>query len=51
MTLLADLEEFVHDHRPHGRLIADATPPAWDGYLFRVSELRSHDRIAQLAGA
>ena len=28
VTLLADLEEFVHDHRPHGTLAADATEPA-----------------------
>jgi hypothetical protein len=27
MTLLAELEEFVYDHRPHGSLTADATPP------------------------
>jgi len=25
MTLLADLEEFVGDHRPHGTLTGDAT--------------------------
>jgi hypothetical protein len=37
MTLLADLEEFVHDHRPHGRLTADATVPAWNGYLLTVA--------------
>ena len=28
MTLLAELEEFVVDHRPYGSLTADATPPA-----------------------
>jgi len=28
MTLLVELEEFVHDHRPHGSLTADATEPA-----------------------
>jgi hypothetical protein len=33
MSLLADLEEFVSDHRPHGPLTADATEPAWNGYL------------------
>ena len=33
MTLLSDLEAFLHDHRPHGRLTADAAPPAWNGYL------------------
>jgi hypothetical protein len=37
MILLADLEDFVHDHRPHGSMIADATPPAWNGYLLTVS--------------
>ena len=37
MTLLADLEEFVHDHRPHGELTGDATPPAWNGYLLTVA--------------
>jgi hypothetical protein len=35
--LLADLEEFVHDHRPHGTLIGDATEPAWNGYLLTVA--------------
>ena len=33
MTLLADLEEFVHDHRPHGALTGDATEPTTNGYL------------------
>ena len=29
MTLpLADLEAFVHDHRPHGGMTGDATDPA-----------------------
>ncbi len=37
MTLPADLEDFVHDHRPHGPLTADATPPAWNGYLLTVA--------------
>ena len=27
-TFLSDLEDFVHDHRPHGPLTADATEPA-----------------------
>jgi hypothetical protein len=31
MTLLADLQEFVHDHRPHAPLTGDATEPAWNG--------------------
>jgi hypothetical protein len=31
MTLLAELEEFVCDHRPDGPLTADATEPAWNG--------------------
>jgi hypothetical protein len=25
------------DHRPHGPLTADATPPAWNGYLLTVA--------------
>ena len=36
MPLLTDLEDFVHDHRPHGRLTADATKPAWNGHLLTV---------------
>ena len=36
MTLLADLEEFVCDHRPHGRMTGDATTAAWNGYLLTV---------------
>jgi len=37
MSLLADLGEFVADHRPHGPLTADATEPAWNGYLLTVT--------------
>jgi len=37
MTLLAELEEFVGDHRRHGTLTADATEPAWNGYLLTVA--------------
>ena len=37
MILLADLEEFVTNHRPHGPLTADATEPAWNGYLLTVA--------------
>ena len=37
MTLLSDLEEFVHDHRAHGGLTGDATEPAWNGYLLTVA--------------
>jgi hypothetical protein len=37
MTLLADLEEFVRDDRPHGPLTGDATKPAWNGYLLTVA--------------
>ena len=33
VNLLTDIEEFVHDHRPHGTLTADAT----DGYLLTVA--------------
>jgi hypothetical protein len=27
------LPEFVHNHRSQGALTADATEPAWNGYL------------------
>ena len=37
VNLLADLEDFVHDHRSHGPLTGDATEPAWNGYLLTVS--------------
>jgi hypothetical protein len=37
VSLLADLEEFVHDHRVHRALTADGTPPAWSGYLLTVT--------------
>jgi hypothetical protein len=35
--MLADLEEFVRDHHSHGSLTADATEPAWSGYLLTVA--------------
>jgi hypothetical protein len=35
--VLADLEEVVADHRPHGALTGDATAPAWNGYLLTVA--------------
>jgi hypothetical protein len=37
MTLLADLELFVTDHRVHGALTADATEPTWNGYRLTVA--------------
>ena len=37
MALLAELEEFVGDHRPHGTLTCDATEPEWNGYLLTVA--------------
>ena len=37
VTYLADLEEFVHEHRSHGTLTGDATEPAWNGYLLTVA--------------
>ena len=36
-ALCADLEEFVHAHRPHGPLTADATEPAWNGYPLTIA--------------
>ncbi len=35
--MLTDLAEFVHDHRPPRRPTADATEPAWNGYLLTVA--------------
>jgi hypothetical protein len=37
VSLLADVEEFVHDHRQHGSLTADTTEPAWNGYQLTVA--------------
>jgi len=37
MTLLADLETFVRDHRPHSTLTGDATEAAWNGYRLTVA--------------
>jgi hypothetical protein len=37
MTLLAALELFVHDHRPHGTQTADATEPTWNSYRLTVT--------------
>ena len=34
---MADLTDFLHSHRPHDRLTADATTPAWNGYLLTVA--------------
>ena len=35
--LFKDLTDFLTDHRPHGPLTADATEPAWNGYLLFVA--------------
>jgi hypothetical protein len=37
MTLLADLEGFVCDHRPHGGMTGDATEPTSNGYRLTVA--------------
>jgi len=37
VNLLADLQDFVHDHRAHGPLTADATEPVWNGYVLTVA--------------
>jgi hypothetical protein len=37
VPLLADLSDFIADHRPHGSLTVDATEPAWNGYLLTVA--------------
>jgi hypothetical protein len=36
-SLVDELQEFVHDHHLHGALTADATEPAWNGYLLTVT--------------
>jgi hypothetical protein len=33
VNVLADLEEFVTDHRAHGTMTGEATEPAWNGCL------------------
>jgi hypothetical protein len=35
--VLADLADLIADHRPHGSMTADATEPAWNGYLLTVA--------------
>ena len=35
--MLTDLADFIADQRPHGSLTADATTPAWNGYLLTVA--------------
>jgi len=37
MNVLAEFEEFVGDHHLHGAMTADATEPAWNGYLLTVA--------------
>ena len=37
MSLLTDFEEFIHNHRPHGNLTADATEPVWNDYLVTIA--------------
>ncbi len=44
-ALFADLEEFVHGHRPHGSLVTDATTRVWNGYLLTV--VRSFSALFQ----
>jgi hypothetical protein len=37
MTLLAELEEFVRGHCPHGGMTGDATEPASNGHRLTVA--------------
>jgi hypothetical protein len=37
MRLLTDLQEFVHNHRPHDGMTADATEPEPNGYRLTVA--------------
>jgi hypothetical protein len=50
MTLIADLEAFVHDHRPHGQMTGDATEPASNGYRLTVACVRRGVRSVGHAG-
>ena len=34
---LADLTEFIEEHRTHGTLTGQATEPVWSGYLLTVA--------------
>jgi len=40
--LLADLDDFVSDHRPRGQRTGDATEPEADGYMVRAICARGH---------
>ena len=37
MNLLAEVEQFVRDHRSHGGMTGDATEPATNGYRLIVA--------------
>jgi hypothetical protein len=37
VSLHTEIDDFAHDHRPHGPLTADGTEPAWNGYLLTVA--------------
>jgi hypothetical protein len=37
MVLCSVSADFVANHRSHGSMTADATPPAWNGYLITVA--------------
>ena len=37
MNERAMVNKDAHLHRPHGSLAADATEPAWNGYLLTVA--------------
>jgi len=35
--MLSEHSDFLDSYRPHGSLTADATEPAWNGYLLTVA--------------
>jgi hypothetical protein len=37
VDILINVAEFVEAHRSHGPITADATEPAWNGYLLTVA--------------
>jgi len=37
IPVLADLQEFIGDHRPHGTMTVEATEPGPNGYLITIA--------------
>ena len=48
---MADLIEFIEQHRPHGTLAADATEPTKQGYLLIVDSVKIEYVAEDVGGA